>query len=157
MDGRFVELFDSRVIQKIRLLLPSWTKQLKNRVLLSTPKYVSRAVRKLGLPIKLYIARRKGLTEGRDVETLLQKGYVKGDAANQPAGLSADEAAAELDIIRRGRSYNDTAGFGRNLELDNGGKPLLEAVATPKRYEYWVKSDNRGMLDSKGFLTRLER
>jgi hypothetical protein len=85
--------------------------------------------------------------------SVMQKGYVKGDAANQPSGLSADEAAAELDIIRRGRSYNDNAGFGRNLELENGGKPLLEAVATPKRYEYWVKSDNRGMLDSKGFLT----
>jgi hypothetical protein len=85
--------------------------------------------------------------------SVMQKGYVKGDAANQPAGLSPDEAAAELDIIRRGRTYNDNTGFGRNLELENGGKPLLEAVAIPKRYDYWVKSDNRGMLDSKGFLT----
>ena len=84
---------------------------------------------------------------------VMQKGYVKGDAANQPAGLTSDEATAELDIIRRGRSYNDTAGFGRNLELDNGGKPLLEAVATPRRYEYWVKSDNKGLLDGKGLLT----
>lgn len=83
----------------------------------------------------------------------MQKGYVKGDAANQPAGLSNDEANAELDIIRRGRSYNDTAGFGRNLELDNGGKPLLEAVAAPKRYEYWVKSDNKSLLEGKTFLT----
>jgi hypothetical protein len=85
--------------------------------------------------------------------SVMQKGYVKGDAANQPSGLTTDEANAELDIIRRGRLYNDNAGFGRNLELDNGGKPLLEAVATPKRYEYWVKSDNKGFLDSKGFLT----
>jgi hypothetical protein len=85
--------------------------------------------------------------------SVMQKGYVKGDAANQPAGLSTDEATAELDIIRRGRSYNDSAGFGRNLELDNGGKPLLEAVATPKRYEYWVKSDHKVLLDGKGFMT----
>ena len=95
MDGRFVELFDSRVIQKIRLLLPSWTKQLKNRVLLSTPKYVSRAVRKLGLPIKLYIARRKGLTEGRDVETLLQMAE---------AGTLRRRADSSVDI-QYGSSY----------------------------------------------------
>ena len=84
---------------------------------------------------------------------IMQKGYVKGEAANQPAGLSLDEASAELDIIRRGRSYNDAAGFGRNLELDNGGKPLLEAVAASKRYEYWVKSDSKGALGGSGFLT----
>jgi hypothetical protein len=86
--------------------------------------------------------------------SIMQKGYVKGDAANQPAGLSNDDATAELDIIRRGRLYNDTAGFGRNLDLDNGGKPLLEAVSTPRKYEFWAKSDNKSMVpESKAYLT----
>lgn len=86
------------------------------------------------------------------IPSVMQKAYVKGDTANQPAGLTAEEAAAELEIIRRGRTYNDNAGYGRNLELENGGKQLLEAVAVPKRFDYWVKSDHKGLLDSKGFL-----
>ena len=85
--------------------------------------------------------------------SIMQKGYVKGDAANQPSGLSNDDATAELEVIRRGRLYNDAMGFGRNLDLDNGGKPLLEAVAAPKKYEFWAKSDSKSLLESKPILT----
>ncbi|ATZ49665.1 hypothetical protein BCIN_05g00850 [Botrytis cinerea B05.10] len=77
----------------------------------------------------------------------MQKGYVKGDAANQPQGLAPDEVNAELEIIRRGRTYNDERGFGKNLDLENGGKSLLEAVSTPRRPQtYYVKSDNKGTM-----------
>ncbi|KAG4028689.1 hypothetical protein MFRU_020g01280 [Monilinia fructicola] len=77
----------------------------------------------------------------------MQKGYVKGDAANQPQGLAPDEINAELEIIRRGRTYNDERGFGRNLDLENGGRSLLEAVSTPRRAQtYYVKSENKGSM-----------
>ena len=74
--------------------------------------------------------------------SVMQKAYVKGEAANQPAGLSFDEAAAEYDLIKSARQYNEYYGYGRNLELENGGRKLLEAVATPRKYDYYVKSDN---------------
>ncbi|KAJ8066453.1 hypothetical protein OCU04_005513 [Sclerotinia nivalis] len=77
----------------------------------------------------------------------MQKGYVKGDAANQPQGLAPDEINAELEIIRRGRTYNDERGYGKNLELENGGRSLLEAVSTPRRAQtYYVRSDNKGSM-----------
>ncbi|EPE34893.1 hypothetical protein GLAREA_10588 [Glarea lozoyensis ATCC 20868] len=84
----------------------------------------------------------------------IQKTIGKGEAANQPAPLNADDAAAELDMIRRARSYNDKEGYGSNLDLDSvaGGRTLLEAVATPRLYQYYVKSDDKtlyGMRNSR--------
>lgn len=77
----------------------------------------------------------------------MQKGYVKGDAANQPQGLAPDEINAELEIIRRGRTYNDERGYGKNLDLENGGKSLLEAVSTPRRPQtYYTRSDDKGSM-----------
>jgi hypothetical protein len=75
----------------------------------------------------------------------IQKTIGKGEAANQPAPLNADDAAAELDMIRRARSYNDREGYGSNLDIDNvaGGRNLLEAVATPRLFQYYVKSDDK--------------
>ncbi|KAG9231148.1 Sds3-like-domain-containing protein [Amylocarpus encephaloides] len=73
----------------------------------------------------------------------IQKTIGKSDAANQPASLISEDAAAELDMIRRARSYNDKEGYGRNLDLDNGGRSLLEAVATPRLYQFYVKSDDK--------------
>ena len=80
--------------------------------------------------------------------SVMQKGYVKGESANQPAGLSPDDAASELEIIRQARSYNEHRGYGRNLELDNGGRTLLEAVAAPKKYDYWIKSESKQFSES---------
>jgi hypothetical protein len=80
--------------------------------------------------------------------SVMQKGYVKGESANQPAGLSVDEAANEIELIRQARSYNAQRGPGANLDLLSGGRSLLEAVATPKKYDYWVKSDNRPFSES---------
>ncbi|PQE03296.1 deacetylase complex subunit protein [Rutstroemia sp. NJR-2017a BBW] len=77
----------------------------------------------------------------------MQKGYVKGESANQPQGLSQEEINAELEIIRRGRTYNDERGYGKNLELENGGRTLLEAVMVPRKaVTYYVKSDNKASM-----------
>ncbi|KAH8600768.1 Sds3-like-domain-containing protein [Bisporella sp. PMI_857] len=81
--------------------------------------------------------------------SVMQRGYIKGDSANQPNGLTPEELASELEIIRQARRYNDQHGKGQNLELENGGRTLLEAVATPRRYQiYYMKSENKGYIGS---------
>jgi len=72
-----------------------------------------------------------------------QKVLGKGEAGNAPAALSADDAAAELDMIRRARAYNDAKGLGNNLDIDGGGRELLQTVCKPNKYQYWVKSDDK--------------
>ncbi|KAL3428171.1 deacetylase complex subunit [Phlyctema vagabunda] len=86
----------------------------------------------------------------------MQKAYVKGDTAVQPAALSADEVSADLDIIRRGRTFNDDRGYGQNLELQNGGRHILEHAVKAKRGEphpsqkpgHWIKGDNKELLSN---------
>lgn len=80
--------------------------------------------------------------------SVMQKGYVKGDAANQPAGLAPDDAAADLEMMRQARMYNEQKGRGKNLEQANGGKSLLEAVAHPMTYDHWIRSDKSQYTDS---------
>ncbi|RFU29103.1 hypothetical protein B7463_g7236, partial [Scytalidium lignicola] len=77
------------------------------------------------------------------LSSVMQKQWVRTDLANGPQGLADSEAAMELEIIKRARSYNDDRGLGKNLELENGGKSLLEIVA-PQRghYKYFIKSDH---------------
>jgi hypothetical protein len=74
------------------------------------------------------------------------KVYAKGEAGNSPASLPAEDVAAELELIRRARTYNDEKGLGSNLELENGGKNLLEMASYPKTFNYWVQSDNKSAL-----------
>jgi hypothetical protein len=78
----------------------------------------------------------------------MQKSYVKGENANGVAGLAPDEANAELEIIRQARLYNDHHGLGRNLDLENGGRAILEAVSWPRKHDHYVKSDDKHMLES---------
>ncbi|KAK2629921.1 hypothetical protein QTJ16_000741 [Diplocarpon rosae] len=65
------------------------------------------------------------------------------DAVVSLQGLSPEEANAEIEVMRRARTYNDERGFGSNLALDTGAKTLLEEAAYPKKYQHWVKSDNK--------------
>ena len=74
------------------------------------------------------------------------KVYAKGEPVNSPASLPPDDVAAELELIRRARNYNDDKGLGKNLELDNGGKPLLEMASYPRTFSYWVGSENKSSL-----------
>lgn len=71
-----------------------------------------------------------------------QKVLGKGEAGNAPTSLSADDAAVELELIRKARAYNDgTKRLGNNLGVENGGKELLEKVSFPRSHQYWVRSD----------------
>ena len=72
--------------------------------------------------------------------SVMQKGYIKGEGANGVQGLSQDDAMAEIELMRQARLYNDHKGIGRNLDLDNGGRHLLEAAAATRRYLYFVRS-----------------
>jgi hypothetical protein len=79
----------------------------------------------------------------------MQKAYVKGDSANSPVGLSHEEATNELEFLRMVRKLNDDRGFGKNLEVENGGYTLLEAASQPRgQYNYWVKGGRRDTLVS---------
>jgi hypothetical protein len=71
----------------------------------------------------------------------MAKGYVKGESANQPAGLSYEDATAEVALIKEARRYNESFGPGANLEKENGGRNLLEEVCMPRKYDYYVKSE----------------
>ncbi|KAE8445159.1 hypothetical protein EG329_013655 [Mollisiaceae sp. DMI_Dod_QoI] len=83
------------------------------------------------------------------------------DAAATVAGLSQEDAAAEIDLIRRARAYNDEHGPGANLGLEVGAKRVLEEAAFPKTYQkllsrftaqrdysYIIPSDAKGALYS---------
>ena len=74
-----------------------------------------------------------------------QKVLGKSEFGSAPAPLSADDAAAELDMIRRARANNDAKGLlGNNLDVEGGGRQLLRIVAEPRTYStYWVKSDDK--------------
>jgi hypothetical protein len=85
------------------------------------------------------------------------KVYSKGEAQNTPAPLPPDDVQAELELIRRARSYNEEKGLGSNLELENGGRTLLEMACEPKKWDYWVSSDNRNALDRGHREKREER
>jgi hypothetical protein len=80
--------------------------------------------------------------------SVMQKGYIKGEGANGVQGLSQEDAAAEVELIRQARLYNDHKGIGRSLDLQNGGRTLLENVSIPRKYEYFVKSDDKHLLES---------
>lgn len=73
--------------------------------------------------------------------------YSKGEASNTPAPLPPDDVQAELELIRRARSYNEEKGLGSNLDLENGGRTILEMACEPRRFDYWVASENRSALD----------
>lgn len=77
------------------------------------------------------------------------KVYSKGEAANSPAPLPPDDVAAELELIRRARNYNEEKGIGSNLDLENGGRTLLEMASYPRTFNYWIQSDNRSSLDRR--------
>jgi len=81
------------------------------------------------------------------ISSLLTNRDNKRDNYNYPSGLSPDDATAELELIRQARKYNEIHGLGRNLEAENGGRPLLEAASAPYKYQYWVTSDNKELLE----------
>ncbi|KAL2069946.1 hypothetical protein VTL71DRAFT_14626 [Oculimacula yallundae] len=65
------------------------------------------------------------------------------DAIATLQGLSAEDANADIEVMRRARTHNDEKGYGNNLEIEQGARSLLEEAAFPKKYQHWVKSDNK--------------
>lgn len=80
--------------------------------------------------------------------SVMQKGYIKGEGANGVQGLSQEDALAEIELMRQARLYNDHKGIGRNLDLENGGRNLLEAASATRKYQYFVRSEDKHLLES---------
>lgn len=58
--------------------------------------------------------------------------------ASGPAPLVADDAMADLQAIAVLRQYEQTHGVGSNFDVPNGGRKLLEAVASRPHDEKYV-------------------
>lgn len=67
-------------------------------------------------------------------------------SAGFAAGMNAEDANAEFELIRRARIYNEENGYGKNLERDEGARSLLEVASDTKKRYSWVKSDNKDLL-----------
>jgi hypothetical protein len=92
------------------------------------------------------------------INSLGVRNFTRPDARFEVNGLSAEDAAAEFDLIRRARAYNDEKGAGRNLDLEIGAKSLLqqasqprtfrdllEAFTNPRDFNYIAASNAKGM------------
>lgn len=77
--------------------------------------------------------------------------FTRNDPTITLTGLTDQEAAAELELIKKARAYNDEHGYGRNLEVDQGALELLKHAASYDEsgdkekhgsgpYEHWLKS-----------------
>ncbi|CZT09341.1 related to nif-specific regulatory protein [Rhynchosporium agropyri] len=75
------------------------------------------------------------------------------DAIATLQGLSAEDANADIEVMRRARTHNDEKGYGSNLDLEQGARSLLEEAAFPKKYQHWVKSDNKDKLTGHAIAT----
>jgi hypothetical protein len=63
--------------------------------------------------------------------------------AEGPFGLSDADALAEYEMIKRARTYNEERGLGNNLDVDEGGRELLEIVAEPRSFYHWIPSKSK--------------
>ncbi|KAI1179749.1 Sds3-like-domain-containing protein [Nemania sp. FL0916] len=60
------------------------------------------------------------------------KAYVKSES-NTPASLSPDDAAQDIGVIAIWKNYQSKNGVGSNIDLDKGGRRLLETMSIPQR------------------------
>ncbi|KAK5632514.1 hypothetical protein RRF57_008228 [Xylaria bambusicola] len=60
------------------------------------------------------------------------KAYVKSES-NTPASLSAEDTAHDITVMTIWKNFQSKNGKGSNIEVDNGGRRLLEAMSTPQR------------------------
>lgn len=60
------------------------------------------------------------------------KAYVKSES-NTPACLSTDDAVQDLQVMTIWKNFQNKNGKGANIEVDNGGRRLLETMSIPQR------------------------
>ncbi|KAI0440732.1 Sds3-like-domain-containing protein [Xylaria telfairii] len=67
---------------------------------------------------------------------LLQSHYVKAyvkSESNTPASLSIEDTQHDLTVMTIWKNFQTKNGKGSNIELDNGGRRLLETMSIPQR------------------------
>ncbi|KAI0013192.1 Sds3-like-domain-containing protein [Xylariaceae sp. FL0662B] len=64
------------------------------------------------------------------IHSQYSKAYVKSES-NTPTSLTADDTNQDLAVINLYRTYQARNGVGSNLDVNNGGRRLLEAMAPP--------------------------
>ncbi|KAI0466363.1 Sds3-like-domain-containing protein [Xylaria cf. heliscus] len=60
------------------------------------------------------------------------KAYVKSES-NTPASLSIEDTQHDLTVMTIYKNFQNKNGKGSNIELDNGGRRLLETMSIPQR------------------------
>ncbi|KAI1185653.1 Sds3-like-domain-containing protein [Nemania serpens] len=60
------------------------------------------------------------------------KAYVKSES-NTPASLSAEDAVQDISVMTIWKNFQTKNGKGSNIELDKGGRRLLETMSIPQR------------------------
>jgi hypothetical protein len=77
------------------------------------------------------------------------KTYTSKDPASAgfAAGMNADDANAEFELIKRARMYNEEHGLGKNLEKDESARNLLDMASSTKQRLHWVNSENKKKLE----------
>ncbi|KAI1083713.1 Sds3-like-domain-containing protein [Whalleya microplaca] len=71
------------------------------------------------------------------IHSQYSKAYVKSES-NTPTSLSVDDTNQDLAVMSLYRSYQARNGVGSNLDVNNGGRRLLEAMAPPLRKNKYV-------------------
>ncbi|KAI1631002.1 Sds3-like-domain-containing protein [Biscogniauxia mediterranea] len=66
------------------------------------------------------------------VHSQYSKAYVKSES-NTPTGLTTDDAQHDIAVMTMYKSYQNRNGVGSNLDVNNGGRRLLEVMAAPQR------------------------
>ncbi|KAI0602431.1 Sds3-like-domain-containing protein [Biscogniauxia sp. FL1348] len=66
------------------------------------------------------------------VHSQYSKAYVKTES-NTPTGLTTDDAQHDIAVMTMYKNYQSRNGVGSNLDVNNGGRRLLEVMAAPQR------------------------
>ncbi|CAJ2511659.1 Uu.00g072840.m01.CDS01 [Anthostomella pinea] len=66
------------------------------------------------------------------IHSQYSKAYIKSES-NTPIGLTPDDALHDLTVMGLYKSIQSQTGVGSNMDVANGGRRLLEAMAQPQR------------------------
>ncbi|KAI1498062.1 Sds3-like-domain-containing protein [Biscogniauxia marginata] len=66
------------------------------------------------------------------IHSQYSKAYVKSES-NTPTGLTVDDAQHDIAVMTMYKNYQSRNGVGSNLDVNNGGRRLLEVMSVPQR------------------------